>query len=228
MKKNNLFLAAAVLTIGGLLAACGTSETEQQPDEETPQETDPAEEPAETPAETEEPEEPAEEPETEPEEEPAEEPAEEPEIVEEEPSKAETEGELAQSDEQQYEMYVLPGFQLTAEEPNKDALLWEEDSAVFMRIETFNKEDIEFAQAEAAMKETLAASNPDAEIAEATAPQGAKFLNSVAYEIPTAEGKVTGVVYEKENLIVRLTVFDRTEVNATADLIDMGGTIERP
>lgn len=224
MKKNNLFLAATVLTIGGLLAACGSSETEQQPDgaEETPQEKDPVEEPAETPAETEEPE--AEEPEAEAEEEPAEEP----EIVEEESSKAETEGELTQSDEQQYEMYVLPGFQLTAEEPNKDALLWEEDSAVFMRIETFNKEDIEFALAEAAMKETLAASNPDAEIEEAAAPQGAKFLNSVAYEIPTAEGKVTGVVYEKENLIVRLTVFDRTGVNATADFIDMGGTIERP
>ncbi|MBB5179066.1 type IV secretory pathway VirB10-like protein [Planomicrobium koreense] len=227
MKKNNLFLAAAVLTVGGLLAACGSSETEQEPNgaEETPEETDPVEETTETPVETEEPEaeeEPAEE-------EPAEEePAEEPEIAEEEPSKAETEGELATSDEQQYKLYVLPGFQLTPEEPGKDTLLWEEDSAVFMRIETFNKEDIEFAQAEAAMKEALAASNPDAEITEAAAPQGAKFLNSVAYEIPTAEGKVTGVVYEKENLIVRLTVFDTTEVNATADFIDMGSTIERP
>lgn len=227
MKKNNLFLAAAVLTVGGLLAACGSSETEQEPNgaEETPEETDPVEETTETPVETEEPEaeeEPAEE-------EPAEEePAEEPEIAEEEPSKAETEGELATSDEQQYKLYVLPGFQLTPEEPGKDALLWEEDSAVFMLIETFNKEDIEFAQAEAAMKEALAASNPDAEITEAAAPQGAKFLNSVAYEIPTAEGKVTGVVYEKEKLIVRLTVFDTTEVNATADFIDMGSTIERP
>lgn len=217
MKKNNLFLAAAVLTVGGLLAACGSSETEQEPNgaEETPEETDPVEETTETPVETEEPE-------------AEEEPAEEPEIAEEEPSKAETEGELATSDEQQYKLYVLPGFQLTPEEPGKDALLWEEDSAVFMRIETFNKEDIEFAQAEAAMKEALAASNPDAEITEAAAPQGAKFLNSIAYEIPTPEGKVTGVVYEKEKLIVRLTVFDTTEVNATADFIDMGSTIERP
>ena len=226
MKKNNLFMAATVLTVGGLLAACGSSETEQEPNgaEETPAETDPVEETTETPVETEEPEE-----EEEPAEEPAEEePAEEPEIAEEEPSKAETEGELATSDEQQYEMYVLSGFQLTPEEPGKDALLWEEDSAVFMRIETFNKEDIEFAQAEAAMKEALAASNPDAEITEAAAPQGAKFLNSVAFDIPTAEGKVTGIVYEKENLIVRLTVFDSTEVNATADFIDMGSTIERP
>ena len=221
MKKNNLFMAATVLTVGGLLAACGSSETEQEPNgaEETPAETDPVEETTETPVETEEPE---------AEEEPAEEPTEESEIAAEEPSKAETEGELATSDEQQYEMYVLSGFQLTPEEPGKDALLWEEDSAVFMRIETFNKEDIEFAQAEAAMKEALAASNPDAEITEAAAPQGAKFLNSVAFDIPTAEGKVTGIVYEKENLIVRLTVFDSTEVNATADFIDMGSTIERP
>lgn len=213
MKLNNLFLAAALLSAGSLLAACGSSEPEEQPNgtEETPEATDPIEETTETPVETEEPE------------------AEEaPGIVEEEPSKAETEGELIQSDEQPYEMHVLPGFQLTAEEPGKDALMWEEDTAVFMRIETFTKEDIEFAQAEAAMKEALAASNPDAEMAEAAAPQGAKFLNSVAYEIPTAEGKVTGVVYEKENLIVRLTIFDHTNVDATADFIDMGSTIERP
>jgi ABC-type oligopeptide transport system substrate-binding subunit len=212
MKKNNLFLAATMLALGGLLAACGTSETEQNGAEETPQETAPAEETTETPVETEEPEEEPEEAE----------------IAEEELSKAEAEGQLTESDEQQYKIYVLPGFQLTAEEPNKDALLWEEDSAVFMRIETFTKTDIEFAQAEAAMKEALAASNPDAEMAETAAPQGAEILTSVAYEIPTAEGKVTGIVYEKEDLIVRLTVFDSSAVNATADFIDMGGTIERP
>ncbi len=202
--KKNIFLATAVLTIGGLLAACGTSETEQEStgSEQTSPETDPAEE---TPVENEESG-----------------------IVEEEPTKAETEGELSTSEEQQYEMYVLPGFQLTAEEPGRDVLMWEEDSSIFMRIETFTKEDIEFSLAESSMKETIAASNPDAEIAEASAPQGVKFLNSVAYEIPTPEGKVTGIVYEKEKLIVRLTIFDNADVNATADFIDMGSTIDRP
>lgn len=200
--SKKIFLALPAFMLAGLLAACGTVETEQQPtDTEQPS----PEEPADTPVETEEPG-----------------------IVEEEPSNAETNGQLIESDEQFYDLYVLPGFQLEAEEPGKDVLLWEQDSSVFMRIETFTTEAVEFEQAEAALIETLTASNPDAEMTEAAAPQGMKFLNSVAYEIPTSEGKVTGVVYEKEKLIVRLTIFDNATANATADFIDMGGTIDRP
>lgn len=201
MFKNVIF-ASTILILGSFLTACGTDESEQptnNSEQSTPdQKTD-------TPVESDEPS-----------------------IVEEEPSKSETSGQLIESDEQFYEMYILPEFQLEAEEPGKDVLLWKEDSSVFMRIETFTKEDIEFAQAEASMLETVSASNPDAEIAETSAPQGVKFLNSVAYEIPTPEGKVTGIVYEKEKLIVRLTIFDNADVNATADFIDMGSTIDRP
>lgn len=200
--SKNIFLTTTVIILSFLIAACGSAESDQRPDssdQPSPTET------TDTPGETEEPG-----------------------IVEEEPSNAEKNGKLTESDEQFYAMYVVPGYQLVSEEPGKDALLLEEDSSVFMRIETFTKEDIEFAQAESAMKETLAAVNPDSEITEAQAPQGIKFLNSVAYEIPSAEGKVTGIVYEKEKLIVRLTIFDSTNANATEDFVDMGGTIDRP
>lgn len=202
MMSKNIFLTTTVIILSFLIAACGSAESDQRPDssdQPSPTET------TDTPGETEEPG-----------------------IVEEEPSNAEKNGKLTESDEQFYAMYVVPGYQLVSEEPGKDALLLEEDSSVFMRIETFTKEDIEFAQAESAMKETLAAVNPDSEITEAQAPQGIKFLNSVAYEIPSAEGKVTGIVYEKEKLIVRLTIFDSTNANATEDFVDMGGTIDRP
>ncbi|MGO1058023.1 hypothetical protein ACTL32_02705 [Planococcus sp. FY231025] len=228
--KKNLFLAAILFSAGAVLAACGTAETSkednnstagEQTAEETPAaETETPEEPAE---ETEAPEEPAATKDTEEAEESSEEPAE---TTTEEPSKAETEGTLTPSDEQPYQIKIVRGYELTSEEPGKDSLFLSEDSGVFMRIETFPKEDISFDQAVAVMKETVQASNPDAEASETAGPEGAAFLNSAAYEVPSTEGKVTGIVFEKEDIIARLTIFDSTEATATEDFIDMAKTIE--
>lgn len=234
--KKNLFLAAILLSAGAVMAACGTAETSEESNNSTAGEQTAEETPA---TETETPEEPAEETET-PEEpeatedteasedtEAAEEPSEEAaETTPEEPSKAETEGTLTPSDEQAYQIHVVRGYELTSEEPGKDSLFLSEDSGVFMRIETFPKEDITFDQAAAAMKETVQASNPEAEVTEAAGPEGAAFLNSAAYEVPSTEGKVTGIVFEKEDIIARLTIFDSTEATATEDFIDMAKTIE--
>lgn len=231
--KKNLFLAATMLSAGALMAACGTAETSEEntdstAGEQTAEETPAteAEAPA-TEAETETPEEPAEEPETPEDTEAAETPADEvAESTPEEPSQAETEGTLTVSDEQPYQVRVVRGYELTSEEPGKDSLFLSEDSSVFMRIETFSKEEIAFDQAVTAMKETIQASNPEAEVTETEGPQGAVFLNSAAYEVPTTEGKVTGIVFEKEDIIARLTIFDSTDATATEDFIDMAKTIE--
>lgn len=231
--KKNLFLAAIMLSAGALMAACGTAETTEEnanstAGEQTAEETPAAE--TEAPAaetETETPEEPADEPEGTEEAESTETPDEEvAETTPEEPSQAEAEGTLTASDEQAYQVKVVRGYELTSEEPGKDSLFLSEDSSVFMRIETFTKGEIAFDQAVAAMKETVQASNPEAEVTEAEGPQGAAFLNSAAYEIPTAEGKVTGIVFEKEDILVRLTIFDSTFATATEDFIDMAKTIE--
>lgn len=231
--KKNLFLAAIMLSTGALLAACGTAETTEENTNSTAGEQT-AEEPA---AET--PEAETEAPATEPEAETPEEPVEEPEASEEtdeeeaaaettpeEPSQAEAEGTLTPSDEQAYQVKVVRGYELTSEEPGKDSLFLSEDSSVFMRIETFANGELAFDQAVTAMKETIQASNPEAEITEVEGPQGAAFLNSAAYEIPTTEGKVTGIVFEKEDILARLTIFDSTDATATEDFIDMAKTIE--
>lgn len=242
MKKNLLF-AASILTIGGFLAACGTTETtddntatapdeaaEEVVEEETAEDV-PAEEAAEEEAVEEEPAgETAEETESETgeateetdsgDEESADAPA------EETADAVEPEGTLTQSDEQAYELYVLPGFELTSEEPGKDSLYMTEDSSVFMRIETFTPEDLDFAYAEDVMKQTLQASNPDAEPADKGALEGEEFINSSVFEVPSAEGTLTGAVFEKEGIIVRLTIFDSTAANATSDFIKMGQTVQ--
>lgn len=236
MKKNLLF-AASILAIGGFLAACGSEETtdentgsspdeamEEVVDNETDEDT-PAEEVTEDTEAVEEPEEDASSEDTEAPSEPAdgtenteeaEEPAEQPEM----------DGTVMQSPEQAYEITVMPAYELTSEEPGKDSLYLSADSSVFMRVETFSPGDIDFAYAEDIMKQTVQAANSEAELTEGTALDGEEFINSSVYEIPSEEGKVTGVVFEKEGVIVRLTIFDKTAIDATPDFIKMGQTIE--
>lgn len=212
--KKSLVSAALLLTMGAVLAACGTSESTENasstPPETSTEETDSNENVAEETTD----------------EENAVEEAPPEEAVGEEASSA-AEGTLAESDEQPYELNVLPGYVLTSEEPGKDSLYKESDPSAFMRIETFAPGEIDFSQAETQVKETLKAVNAEAEIAEGQALAGAGIVKSSRFEVPSVEGKVTGVVIEQENQLVRLTIFDSEAANATADLIAMGQTIKR-
>lgn len=236
MKKNLLF-AASILAIGGFLAACGSEETtdentgsspdkatEEVVDNEAAEET-PAEETAEDPEAVDETEEDANPEETEAPSESGDE-TEEAAEADEATEDPETEGAVTQSPEQAYEITVLPAYELTSEEPGKDSLFLTSDSSVFMRVETFSPDDLDFAYAEDIMKQTVQASNGEAEMTEGAALDGEGYINSSVYEIPSEEGKVTGVVYEKDDMIVRLTIFDKTAIDATPDFIKMGQTID--
>ena len=212
--KKHLFLLSSILTIGVLLTACGSPDTaegdignapEEAMEEVVDEETDdsmPADEVAEE--------------------------TEEDANAGQDAEETVPPGTLTQSEEQNYELYVLDGYILTAEEPKKDALYAEDNSAVFMRIETFTPEEADFTSLEESMKQTLEAVNPDEEPIEAPGFDGSDFKQSAAFEVPSTEGSVTGIVYEKENLLVRLTIFDDNTLNATEDFIAMGKTIELP
>ena len=193
--KKNLFVLSSILTIGLLLAACGSTDTT---DEETAPTPDDAAE----------------------------------EVVQEETDdsapaadESEPEGTLTQSDGQNFEMHVLEGYELTAEEPKKDSLYVKDHPAVFMRIETFTLAETDFASAEETMIQTMEAVNPAEEPVEVPDFDGAGFTQSAAYKVPSTEGTVTGIVYEKEDLLVRLTIFDDSTINAAEDFIAMGKTI---
>ncbi|MDN7226127.1 hypothetical protein QWY22_13490 [Planococcus liqunii] len=227
--KKSLLSAAFLLTMGAALAACGTSEStentssnkseasteetagEEVTDKETVDEDTAGKEDAagETTSEVDEVEEAA------------------PEEAAGEEAASAPEGTLTQSDEQPYELHVLPGYVLTSEEPGKDSLYKEDDPSVFMRIETFAPGEVDFSQAETQVKETLKAVNAEAEIAEGQALESAGIVKSSSFEVPSAEGKVTGVVIEQENQLVRLTIFDNEAANAIADFTAMGQTIKR-
>lgn len=194
--KKNLFVLSSILTIGLLLTACGSTNP-------TDEETAPA------------PEDAAEE------------------VVQEETDdsvpaadEAEPEGTLTQSDGQNFEMHVLEGYELTAEEPKKDSLYVKDHPAVFMRIETFTPEETDFATAEETMIQTLQAVSPDEEAVEVTDFDGSGYTQSAAWKVPSSEGTVTGIVYEKDDLLVRLTIFDDSTVNATEEFFAMAKTIK--
>lgn len=137
------------------------------------------------------------------------------------------EGELTISEGQAYQLYVLDGYEFTAEEPNRDVVFLKENDAVFMRVETFYPSDVNFEELVSVMEDTVQASNPDAELREFDGFDGSAYSNSAAYEVETAEGHVTGIAFESDNIMVRLTIFDHSTVEAREDFIQMASTIER-
>lgn len=214
MKKNALFtptIFAALI----FLAACGTTDlTEQEPATDSAETTEEASD--DTTQETETPEAPEQELEG---------------SEETDSSSGEghevPEGELTMSDQQAYQLYVLSGYEFAAEEPNRDVIFLQENDAVFMRIETYYPSDISFEQLAANTEDTVQASNPDAAVQEFTGFDSSLFSQSTAFEVETAEGNVTGIAFEGDNIIVRVTIFDHSTVEARDDFIQMAQTIER-
>ncbi|RAZ79447.1 hypothetical protein [Planococcus halotolerans] len=220
--NKKLFFAASVLALSGLMAACGSDETSENTTQDTATETVQNENETATSEETA-PEESTE-AESADQEEATEEPAEESAEPAQENSVA-TEGTLTVSESQSYEFYLLPGYELTAEEPNKDVIFSSENDELFMRVETFKPEEADFAFANDSIQQTLKAANEGAELTELPAFEEAEFKSSAVYEIPTENGKVTGAVFEKEGLIVKLTIFDLTDAGVTEEFLNMGKTI---
>lgn len=136
---------------------------------------------------------------------------------------------LTKSDEQNYSLYKLDGFSLTGEEPNKDSLYLDDNSAVFMRVETISKDEASYEIIANNMLETIASvsvGNEPVKIDDTEKlPQGEGITNPIGYEASFELGTVSGIVFEQGNLIVRLTIFDQNSVNLTDAFLKMGETI---
>lgn len=63
---------------------------------------------------------------------------------------------LKHSDNQGYSMYILPDYELTAEEPNKDVVMLSNDGEIFMRVELLPK-DVDWDSTEQTAVEQLQA-----------------------------------------------------------------------
>lgn len=133
---------------------------------------------------------------------------------------------LTESDEMDYSIYVLDGYQLTSEEPNKDVLYWNEDEQVFMRIETFGS-DADYKMLTEQMIDSLEYDGGEAAdvSGEYSLSDSDGIQEIFIRQLETEEGLTTGAVFMKEGMTVRLTVFDKPDADQTDALLSMGATI---
>lgn len=129
---------------------------------------------------------------------------------------------LKNNDNQNYSMYVLPDYELTAEEPNKDVLFWSEDDSVFMRIELLPA-DVEWPLVEENSKAQLAAVGP--EVKEISTPEDPFFSNAWAMETKTETDVVTSYLIKNEKQPLKLTIFTKEGADHREAFIEMAKTI---
>ncbi|MFJ7932967.1 hypothetical protein [Sporosarcina sp. NPDC096371] len=136
---------------------------------------------------------------------------------------------LTDSEEQDYTIAVLPHYTLTSEEPGKDSLMSDADGSHFMRIETTVKEEGTYDYFVDNMIDVLEAasegSTPSELTDEASIPKGDGIDNVKVFSTQTETGPVTGIVFERNNMIVRLTIFDSPEEEHFSNFLHMGETI---
>lgn len=216
--NNKWRILLASLTASVMLAACGTSEPEVEPEgttgnaveEPADVETDVAED---TSAETE------------------------VEVDTEVDADMETdEGALTdavetKSDEQDYSIMVIPGYNLVSEEPGRDSLLLDENNEVFMRIETVvkNDESYTFDEYYENMQELLMASSDGGTPAEITDDADLPETTGTAVkgsEVESTEGYFRGYVMDLEEKLVRVTIYSTEDDEHIEDFKEMAATIK--
>ncbi|TQR11664.1 hypothetical protein [Psychrobacillus soli] len=201
MKKIYTLLSILLLTL--LLAACGTDTANENVDPVTPTDnTENVEETTQAEGETESTALP----------------------------KEELKGTQTESETQNYVITVMDGFELTAEEPNKDLLFNTENDQQSMRIETFSANDATIEDITKNLTDTLQASNDNGTLEEITdqnlIPTNESIENVNAFQIDTPDGKVIGYTFERQGLLVKITIFDTTEAPAIENFIKMAATIQ--
>jgi len=129
---------------------------------------------------------------------------------------------LQQSDNQHYSMYVLPKFELTAEEPNKDMVILSENGHIFMRIELL-PENVDWGSVEENTKAQLEAVNKDIEVLEL--PNNEFYKDAVALETSTGNDIVAAYLIKKSEQPLKLTIFSQKDADYHDALLKMGETI---
>lgn len=135
--------------------------------------------------------------------------------------------ETANVEEDLYTIQIMEGYELTKEEPGKELLFLQDNDAINMRIEVIPKEEADYDNLVKNTQEMMAAISDyePFDISEAVKSHP-EISNSIAYIATIENDEVVGIVYEKGNLLVRLTVYDQKDYDLKDALIKMGLTIK--
>lgn len=129
---------------------------------------------------------------------------------------------LKNSENQPYSMYVLPEFELTAEEPGKDVLFLGSNAQTFMRIELLPA-DIDWKVLEESTKAQLESINEDVQTLEA--PSDEFFKDSIVMEASNDNDIVTAYIIKNEKQPLKLMIFSQKDLDYKDPFIQMGKTI---
>ncbi|MCM3386574.1 hypothetical protein M3649_00355 [Ureibacillus chungkukjangi] len=135
--------------------------------------------------------------------------------------------ELTEISGERYTLQAIPGFSLTPEEPGKDMLIYDQDDTVSMRIEALTTSATTFDDLVANTEQTMAAISEDYKPYDISAfVEDQNLSNSAAYVANFDTEEVITVVFLKADKLVRLTIYDNTEVDLSEAMIKMGLTIK--
>ncbi|PLT28942.1 hypothetical protein [Peribacillus deserti] len=127
---------------------------------------------------------------------------------------------LKNSDNQHFSMYVLPGYELSAEEPGKDIVFLKDQDSVYMRIELLSnpvwqeEEEMAKAQLMAVSDKISTPALPNFDV-----------KNAAAFEASNDEENVTVVIIKDTNNPVKLTMFTNKDQDHRSAMLEMAKTI---
>jgi hypothetical protein len=128
---------------------------------------------------------------------------------------------LTNSDNQNFSLYVLPEYELNAEEPGKDILTLKGREDVFMRIELLPK-DTDWTAIE---ENTLAQLKAVSDSVQTVTEPGLTVGNGTVQEAASGDERVTAVLIKDDKTPVRLTIFTAKDADHRQAFIEMGKTI---
>ncbi|MGG0645190.1 hypothetical protein ABE021_14800 [Sporosarcina gallistercoris] len=135
-----------------------------------------------------------------------------------------------ESDEQDFKIQVLPGYELTSEEPGRDILYLKEHEDKYMVIGTMQASETNFDDAVGNMKETLAATSTGATPVELTdsgqLPTDKDLEKLQAYRVTNDGGPITAMIFQKGDMVVRVMMYDDNEESYYEEFLKMAETIE--
>jgi hypothetical protein len=129
---------------------------------------------------------------------------------------------LKHSDNQGYSIYILPEYELTAEEPNKDVVILTSNGEIFMRIELLSKDVNWDTTVQTAVEQLQAVSS---EVTELPPPKEEFFENSKVYEAKENEDVITSYLVKNSEGVIKLTLFTKDTADYRDSFIKMAETI---
>ncbi|WP_438316613.1 hypothetical protein [Sporosarcina sp. FA9] len=139
-----------------------------------------------------------------------------------------TEAIQTKSDEQDYSILLLPTYKLASEEPGRDSLYVIDNDSVFMRIETMADDEGTYEYAVentiVVLEASSGGSTPD-KLAVTELPMGDAIEDADGYFVTADATPVTGIVFKKDGLVVKLTIFDTPNADHIDEFLLMAETI---